>query len=222
MPVVDIEITNHCQARCPVCPRTDALSNPDDPRPWSWLKLEHAPTASVVNRINSLRHVEDLHIKFCGEWGDPLMHPDLLDMVQAAVDCGASVNINTNAALRNAAWWDSLRNTGCEVVFGIDGSVGNISELYRINTNGDAALRNMRDWFSGGGRGYWQYLAFAHNQHDWCTAVDAAVEWGVPMSFRQGNSTDGMMSWTQDHQQQYLEMKKYVRTKPGVHFESYP
>lgn len=221
MPVVDIEITNHCQARCPVCPRTDSQSDPQNPRPWAWLKTQHAPTDSVVARINGLASVEDLHIKFCGEWGDPLMHPDLLVMVQAAVDIGAGVNINTNAALRNAAWWKDLLATGCEVVFGIDGSVGNISEQYRINTNGEAALSNMRSWFAAGGRGYWQYLAFAHNQQDWCIAVDRAVEWGVPMSFRRGNTCDSMMQWTDQHQSQYMQMKKYVRARRGVHFESY-
>ena len=197
--VIDIEITNYCQARCAVCPRTD-ISDPANPRPHSWLVLAHTPLSSILQRIESIANYYDKPVvfKFCGEWGDPLMHPDLLHMVQHVYHRGCGAVVNTNAGMRNQQWWDSLRATGCDVVFGIDGTTPEISALYRVGVNAAAALNNMHRWFEHGGRGQWQYLAFAHNAQDWIPAIDHAYLRNIPLRFIRGNQEDHMMQNIKD------------------------
>lgn len=208
--VIDIEITNYCQARCAVCPRTD-VSNPANPTPHSWLQLAHTPLASILKRIDSITeyYPEPVVFKFCGEWGDPLMHPDLLEMVQHVHTQGGRSVVNTNAGMRNAEWWDSLRATQCDVVFGIDGTTPEISALYRVGVNGDAALANMHRWFANGGLGQWQYLAFAHNVEDWIPAIDTAHTHSIPLRFIRGNQEQHMKPWTQRHDAAYAAARDY-------------
>ena len=211
---IDVEITNYCQARCAVCPRTD-ISDPQNPTPHAWLKLAHTPVESILSRIQSCVDYyggDQLVFKFCGEWGDPLMHPDLLEMVQTATGAGCSAVVNTNAGMRNTQWWDQLRATYCDVVFGIDGTTPEISQQYRVGVNGSAAMHNMMRWFESGGNGQWQYLAFAHNAQDWKSAVDVALEHKIPLRFIRGNQTDSMKPWTQQHSLKYQEIREYYQT----------
>ena len=211
--VIDFEITNYCQAKCACCPRTDT-SDPQNPTTHSWIKLAHTPLNTIQRRLDTLlshyTNRQEICIKLCGEWGDPLMHPELLDVVEW-IGSRASVNINTNGGLRNTPWWDALLVHQPHVVFGIDGSVPEISALYRVGVDGERAINNMRHWFAKGGRGQWQYLAFAHNRHDWIAAIDDAWQRKIPMRFRRGSQTDEMQSWTDDDSRAYAQAAEYFR-----------
>ena len=72
-----IEITTYCNAACPQCPRNNNGSGVNP-----YLKLEHLPRGVIDQAFpkelcNRLRQ-----IFFCGSYGDPIMHPDFLDILR--------------------------------------------------------------------------------------------------------------------------------------------
>lgn len=191
--LVDIEITNYCQAACSSCPRT----NTETDSAWDWLKLKHVDADQVCDTVDSIaagaEPGTDFVIKLCGEWGDPAMHPDLLEIVQyAANNPGVSqIVVNTNGGLRTPEFWTRLGSVypdKISVVWGIDGTDHATNDLYRRNVNTQRAIENMRAFNDAGFRGEWQYLAFIWNRHDWPRLLLAQEEYWVPVCFRLGST----------------------------------
>lgn len=91
---LQVEVSSRCTRACEVCPRS-ALGP-------SWLDgdLEHA----LWERLRGdLRLAEHVHLQ---GWGEPLLHPGLPGMVDAARGAGCTVGITTNGDLLDGplAW----------------------------------------------------------------------------------------------------------------------
>ena len=192
--IVDIELTNHCQARCSVCPRTNA----DTLEPWDWLKpkLAHISDERLDRHLNNLKYLgsgESVTVKFCGEWGDPAMYPHLDRAIESALEHQhvTDVIVNTNGGLRTPKFWTALGNRwgrACQVVFGIDGTTDAVNQRYRLGVNTERAFDNLRAYNSSAGWAVWQYLCFAHNAEDWQAAVELADTIDVYQLFLIANS----------------------------------
>ena len=74
---IHIELTNNCQARCPMCARNyhGGLTNPLlKNREWTLEDFR-----SIIND-EVLGTIERMH--FCGNFGDPMLHNDLISICQ--------------------------------------------------------------------------------------------------------------------------------------------
>ncbi len=82
-----MEVSSRCTRSCEVCPRT-ALGP-------VWLDGDLSPALweRLRDDLSLARHV---HLQ---GWGEPLLHPDLPDMVAAAKEAGCTVGITTNGDL---------------------------------------------------------------------------------------------------------------------------
>jgi len=101
-------------------------------------------------------------ITFCGNFGDPLMHPELDEVINFFNQ--KNISIFTNASLRNAAWWESLgKKKNVTVDFCIDG-IGKTHELYRRNTSYKKIIENAKSFINVGGNARWQFIVFKHNE----------------------------------------------------------
>lgn len=175
-----LEITTYCNAACPQCPRNNngAGVNPH-------LKLEHLPrdiiesafTAELCNRLRQ--------VFFCGSYGDPIMHPDFLDILRDfRRKCPTLwLYIHTNGGAHDTEYWSEMaRIIGGygQVDFNIDG-LEDTNHLYRRNTDFNKIISNASAYISAGGRAVWNYIIFEHNQHQ----VSAAKELSVKLGFRE-------------------------------------
>lgn len=88
---LQIEVTTRCTRRCAICPRTSLVDlwREGDLSDALWRKLE--PCLSLAEHV----HLQG--------WGEPLLHPKLEKMVQAANRAGCSVGITTNGDLIDEA-----------------------------------------------------------------------------------------------------------------------
>jgi MoaA/NifB/PqqE/SkfB family radical SAM enzyme len=88
---LQVEVTSRCTRKCKLCPRS-ALSD-------RWLEGD-------LSREHWKRIEQDLtvaeHVHLQG-WGEPLLHPDLPHLAQAAKQRGCSVGITTNGDLLSSA-----------------------------------------------------------------------------------------------------------------------
>jgi MoaA/NifB/PqqE/SkfB family radical SAM enzyme len=158
-----LEITNLCQAACPMCTRNiqSGLKNPLL-RDAEWT-LEDYKTILPKDIITQLEK-----IMFCGNFGDPLLNDDLIGMCEytRSINPSITIRIHTNGSLRNKEWWRKLASVlpkNHQVIFAIDGLKGT-HELYRINTSFDKIIENAKEFIAAGGKAEWAYLRFKHNQ----------------------------------------------------------
>lgn len=103
--LVDIEPVGLCNFRCLMCPTgLQSLTRPQD-----FMSLE---TFDAI-----LEKTEPFHssIRFIG-WGEPLMHPDIVEMVHLANRAGRLTHINTNASKMTAKLAMSLAASGLDSI----------------------------------------------------------------------------------------------------------
>jgi MoaA/NifB/PqqE/SkfB family radical SAM enzyme len=86
---VQVEVTTHCSGSCLYCPRGVLKS--------AW-RSRHMPIALFRKLLPSLRNTE---LVFLQGWGEPLLHPDLFDMVRLCKERGKRVGFTTNGMLLN-------------------------------------------------------------------------------------------------------------------------
>jgi MoaA/NifB/PqqE/SkfB family radical SAM enzyme len=111
--------------------------------------------------IKKMRNLKT--VSFCGNFGDPLMHPDLDDVINFFHK--QQIEFSTNASLRSRQWWSGLgTNKNVSVTFCIDG-IGKTHELYRRNTSYDKIIENAKAFIDAGGTASWQFIVFRHNEH---------------------------------------------------------
>lgn len=160
---VQIEITNRCQASCPMCLRNvhGGIENPNlIPADWSFLEFKKIFTEDVLEQIKT--------INFCGDFGDPIINNDLAEMCRYVKDnSGVEITINTNGSARSESWWAYLVDhlpTNHKITFAIDG-LEDTHYIYRTGTNYSAIIKNATAFINAGGQAEWAMLRFKHNEH---------------------------------------------------------
>jgi MoaA/NifB/PqqE/SkfB family radical SAM enzyme len=174
---IHLEITNNCQASCPMCSRNinGGGNNP--------LIQINNWTLENFKDIISFEVLENLEgINFCGNFGDPLLNNDLIEMVEyvVATNPHVSIHIHTNGSLRNTAWWTRLAKalpTRHVVVFAIDG-LKDTHGIHRIGTDYEQIIHNASSFIQAGGIAEWAFIRFKHNAHQVESARSLATELG--------------------------------------------
>ena len=161
---IHLEITQKCQAACPMCDRNQnggALNphiNLDE------LTLEDCKKIFTPKFISQLKKMY-----MCGNLGDPIVADDTLEVFEYFRHCNPdmTLSMNTNAGARDNTWWSQLAKTFGDngyVIFSVDG-LAETNHLYRQNVQWDKVENAMNSFISAGGKARWDYLIFEHNQH---------------------------------------------------------
>lgn len=161
---VHLEISTRCQASCPMCPRkyrggvtNDNLKIAD----WTYDEFVAVFTDKVLQQLKM--------IYFCGNFGDPIINDDLIDMCQYVKEKAPDmeIRIHTNGSARTVSWWKNLKEALPQkhvVVFGIDG-LEDTHHIYRIGTSYNTIIKNATAFMSVGGNAEWVFIKFKHNEH---------------------------------------------------------
>jgi len=191
---VHLELTDKCNAACPMCQRTNI-----EP-PSSVEKPRANKTASYIQNVDlTLEDIQTIwpektlqqymkHIHMCGSFGDPMMARDVYEITDYFLksDPRMECSFSTNASLRDEDWWFKF---GClangrdrrrlTVMFCIDGLTQETHEMYRRDTNLDKIWRNVDAYMDSGARATWQFISFKHNDHE----VERARKMSADMGF---------------------------------------
>jgi len=162
--MVELEITNRCQAECPMCPRNihGGIENPlmhiND-----WTLEDFKSIFSTA----SIRQIENF--TFCGNFGDPVINRHLIDMCEyiTRINSATHISIHTNGSLQSTSWWAKIAKVLPEshvIYFALDG-LEDTQGLYRVKTDYNKIIENATSFIQNGGRAIWQFLRFKHNQH---------------------------------------------------------
>lgn len=159
-----IELTNKCQASCPMCAR-----NYSGGAEREYLNLDEITLEKFKEwfPIEFLKRLKNFYA--CGNYGDPIIAQDCLEIFEYVRQHNRETRlaIHTNGSARSTDWWKKLAKVLGEnsfVVFGIDGFEGH-HELYRRGTSFKKIIENAKAFIGEGGKARADSLVFEHNEH---------------------------------------------------------
>ena len=175
---INAELTNYCNAACPMCARYD----------WG-IELVKGKTNSHNTSLELIQNKIGIEIisrlkKFysCGTYGDGAINPECLEIFEyiRKNNKNVSLTLHSNGGARNKEFWQELAKLGVAVVFAIDG-LENTNHLYRRNVSWMKLMDNVQSFIKNGGTADWSMLIFKHNQHQ----INEAKEFAKKLGFKQ-------------------------------------
>lgn len=161
---VHLEVTQNCQAACPMCDRN---MNGEGINPH--INLSELYYKDCVKMFNASFIAQLDSMYMCGNLGDPIVARDTLEIFEYFRKHNPDMwlSMNTNAGARDETWWTKLakifgRNGA--VIFSVDG-LRDTNHIYRQGVSWDSVERSMDSFINAGGRARWDFLIFEHNQH---------------------------------------------------------
>lgn len=162
---VHVELTDRCNAECPVCPRS---VNGGPVMPYiknqelglDYFLMLGEDFCKGIRRWN-----------FCGTKGDPSAAKDLLQILEFLLKCNpkTQIEVRTNGGAKQPDYWarisELFKGTNCFVVWSVDG-LEHTNHVYRKNVKWSKLWANMIAYFEGGGPARWEFLKFDHNKDD--------------------------------------------------------
>jgi MoaA/NifB/PqqE/SkfB family radical SAM enzyme len=168
-----IETSTRCNAACRMCARN----------------IFGATAPGLVETSMTLQRFQRLVpnillarweiVDFCGAYGDPALTPELIDICWyiTAVNPAVRIRVFSNGGVRGARWWrKAAQIPHLTVVFAIDGLATN--DVYRRRVDVTRVLGNAKVFIDAGGCAQWDYLVFAHNEHEIDSARARAASLG--------------------------------------------
>ncbi|MFZ1992293.1 MAG: radical SAM/SPASM domain-containing protein [Alphaproteobacteria bacterium] len=129
---VAVEVTNHCNLACTICPHRSMT------RPKGLMPLESF--RRCVDRVK--RHADFIYLYGIGE---SLIHPQLDEMIDYAHAAGLYTYLSTNAMLMDAPWSRRLLGSKLQsLTFAFDGHTQEQYERIRVKGRFETVIQNIR------------------------------------------------------------------------------
>ena len=179
VPIIDFGITSHCNAACSGCNRT----NNETRKAHEWLKLKHLDADNLIKCIfEAYKFFPSLKtIKFCGDRGDPMMHPDIEFLINTLCKEGQNLKINTNGSLRSPDFYEKIADyKNMTLTWSIDG-FEETNHVYRYGCDFDKIWNNFTTFCKSGGgsNANWDFLVFKHNWHEIPRVKEEAIKLNI-------------------------------------------
>ncbi len=172
--VIMAEMTDYCNAACPLCQRYDWNLNLSET-----VNKNHTTLQFVKERIGN-NIIAQLDKWMCqGTYGDATMNPETVEIFSYLREVNPNIKIEmwSNGGARDAQFWQRMAELKVNVIFGIDG-LEDTNHLYRRNVKWAHLIRNVKSFIDNGGKATWSFLIFKHNQHQVQTAKQLSKEIG--------------------------------------------
>ena len=203
---INAELSNYCNAACPMCARFDFN-----------LKLRKDVTNDKHTSFELFKEkigdniVKNLwHFYSCGTYGDGSMNPEALQIFEYITKTNNKcwTELFTNGGARTEDFWYDLGTLGVEVLFHIDG-LENTNHLYRRKVNWDKLIRNVKAFIRGAkknprSKAKWRCFLFKHNEHQKDDIQKYAKDLGI--EFVMFDQTERWRDY--DYDGTYREIKK--------------
>jgi MoaA/NifB/PqqE/SkfB family radical SAM enzyme len=172
-----LEITSHCNIKCPQCSRTNWNGELAD-----FVELKHWDVEKIMSNLELDKMTNLKFVRIEGDNGDALMHPGFEKVLDYVYNCASKPNIIvlTNGSMRSTNWWRKLGQKFIDrlvIQFSIDG-LADTNHLYRVGSNYNKVIENAAAFISGGGIATQRCLIFQHNQHQLTEIFETAKKIG--------------------------------------------
>jgi len=172
---IDLELTSVCNGRCPYCAR------------YLWRVPSRANLDyDVLTRNLTIDFLRQIHtLTICGNFGDNVFYRrflDVLEHIRKSENEKLLFQVATTGIGHKPEYWKKVAellsfSKRSHVIFSFDG-LEDTHEIYRKNIKWGPAMRNMKAFIDAGGRAFWQFILFKHNEHQIYEAEKIAKEIG--------------------------------------------
>lgn len=184
---MELELTSDCNAACPGCARTLNAG---------MYEVTHFSFADLKRILPNERYIRGKDINLCGVLGDPLYHPEVLEITEYLLENGAKVTISTNAGVGSKDLYYELGKLSGKYKWKfilqacIDGHA-ETNHIYRVNTKFSIIERNLNEFAKHSYKednlsNKWVYIIFDHNEHEVEIAKAHAKRLGMKFVIRTG------------------------------------
>lgn len=181
---IHVEITDRCNAECPVCPRSYGGSHEMPYVKNKELGLDYFKLLGVefVSKIE--------HWNFCGVKGDPASAQELFEVLDFILDCNpeTEIDIRTNGGARNEKFWtkvgERFKGKNCQVVWSVDGWE-DTNHIYRRNVKWSKLFANLTAYIKTGANSRWEFNKFQHNMKDLGTITSFCNRYNIHLDVRE-------------------------------------
>jgi MoaA/NifB/PqqE/SkfB family radical SAM enzyme len=168
-----VELTTRCRLSCVMCIRSG---------PVEWVNRD-----MPLERFRTIvRYLGDVRAVVLEGWGEPLLHPDLIDCIRLVKDAGAEAGFVTSGKGLTEAYSKELVRAGTDFIgFSLAGARPRTHNAIRVGSDLDeltAAIRALAG-LKENGRGvriHLAYLMLKENIDELPDAVRLAAAMGVP------------------------------------------
>ena len=170
-----IELTNKCYLKCSKCARTTFIDKFGITK-WK----NHDLNLDSLKKFLNI-DLSGLRISLCGTYGDPIYHPELIEIVNWFKEKNAIVQIITNGSYKDKDWWEELVSkltAADEICFSIDGIPENFTQ-YRVNADWESIAIGLQVVGSSDVNSIWRYIPFSFNEHDIDQAKELAESFNI-------------------------------------------
>jgi MoaA/NifB/PqqE/SkfB family radical SAM enzyme len=216
---IHLEPTNICTLKCPGCPRTRFINQ--WPKNWK----NHSIDIPALLRFLDIE-LSGINISLCGNYGDPIYHPDLVGLIRGLKNQGAAISIVTNGGHRKQSWWQELvqeLNSDDSVTFSIDGVPENFTQ-YRINGDWPTIQDAIEVCVAAPCKTIWSFIPFSYNENNIEQAKQLSQDLGIDqfcinpssrfdeqtMHFKPSNDLIGIQWHSQQNWKQTITAKKIM------------
>tara|TARA_X000001382_G_scaffold129780_1_gene122664 strand:- start:96 stop:986 length:891 start_codon:yes stop_codon:yes gene_type:complete len=154
MKQLHVEASTYCNARCPLCPRSLYGYKVEGVYPEVHLSVQKFKDALE-------RFPEREYVYFNGHLGDPMMNPNIVELVKLT-ECRTA--LTTNGSIGSQQSWEDLAKNNVEVRFSIDG-LEDTNHIYRQDVQWNKVMDRAKWFIDSGGVAIWKWIAFKHNVH---------------------------------------------------------
>ena len=154
-----IEPTNICTLKCSGCARTRFIQQ------WPQHWHNHSIDVTVLMQFLDL-DLQGMNIELCGNYGDPIYHPDFIHLVECFKQRGAKLVIVTNGSYKTPIWWNSLcalLDSEDVIQFSIDGTPDTFTQ-YRKNADWNSIEIGIKICVDHNVKTIWKFIPFSFNE----------------------------------------------------------
>lgn len=169
-----LEVTSKCNAKCPMCLRNVSGGKTNPLLPLEEISLAQAKEFFPAEFIRGLKRMY-----MCGNYGDPMVAKETIEIFSYFREVNPQIHLSmfTNGSGRNSDWWTRLAQVIDVCHFGIDG-IGETHAIYRRKTSFDTVITSAKAFIAAGGKAYWDFIIFKHNQHQLAEAEKLSRDLG--------------------------------------------
>ncbi len=169
-----LEPTNICTLKCAGCARTRFIEN--WPKHWKNHSID-------IDQLFKFLDIDLTGKKFtlCGNYGDPIYHPEFHNLIDRLKKTNACVSLITNGSYRDEKWWQKLSNLLDHrdiVTFSIDGLPENFT-TYRVNADWESIRVGIDAMTASQCKTAWKFIPFAYNELDITAAEQLSIDLGI-------------------------------------------
>lgn len=172
---IHIEPTNICTLKCPACARTKFIEQ------WTNEWQNHSVDLDALFRFLDI-DLTNKRVLLCGNYGDPIYHPEFIELVRQLKSQGCYLTIVTNGSYQKKQWWEqlvSLLQPVDNITFSIDGVPENFTQ-YRRNADWPSIAQGMQVVTGASCGSTWKYIPFSFNQSN----IEQAKQLSTSMGFK--------------------------------------